>query len=135
LLFRRQISGVPVVEDGYVVGMVSEGDLLRRRSQPGGERRSWWLDVFETAAHDPGFLNYLRDHGLRAKDVMTTAVVSIDPDTPAAKIADLLEAHGIKRVPVLRNGELVGIVSRANLLRLLLSVSRNIRQPGRPRSR
>ena len=130
-MLRARISGVPVLgSGGRLVGMVSEGDLIRRRSQPGGERRSWWLDVFENAPHDPGLLNYLRDHGLRAKDVMTNAVVSVGPDTPAAEIAELLETHGIKRVPVLRNGALVGIVSRANLLRLLLSVSHNAHRRG-----
>jgi CBS domain-containing protein len=100
--------------------MVSEGDLVRRRPARGGSRRSWWLDLSESdTAHNEEFLNYLTMHGLRAKDVMTVGVVSVDEQTPIAEIAALLESHQIKRVPVLRDGKLVGIVSRANLLRAL----------------
>ena len=121
LLLREEISAVPVLDDGgHVVGMVSEGDLVRRGPAGKGDRRSWWLDAFESGTvHNDEFLNYLRGHGLRAKDVMTREVVSVNEGTTIAEIAELLESHHIKRVPVLHNEKLVGIVSRANLVRAL----------------
>jgi CBS domain-containing protein len=131
LLLERKISAAPVLDDaGRLVGIVSEGDLVRRT--PAGEngRRSWWLDLFEPESpRSEGLLNYLRGHGLRAKDVMTCEVVSVGEDTTVAEIAELLQTRGIKRVPVVRNGKLAGIVSRANLLSLLV---RQIPTAGRP---
>jgi len=119
LLVARRISGVPVVNGERLVGIVSEGDLLRRheigtdrRSRP----RSWWMRFFQGAA-DPA--EYVRSHAMRAADVMTTDVVSVTEDTPAARIAGLFEKHRIKRVPVLWGQHLVGIVTRANLVQAL----------------
>jgi CBS domain-containing protein len=121
LLLERKISAAPVLDDaGRLAGIVSEGDLVRRTPAGEGGRRSWWLDLFEPdSPRSEGLFNYLREHGLRAKDVMTSEVVSVAEDTPAAEIAELLERRGIKRVPVVHNGKLAGIVSRANLLSLL----------------
>jgi CBS domain-containing protein len=121
LLLGKSISGLPVLdESGRLVGIVSEGDLVRRGPAGKGGRRSWWLDLFEPdSPHSEGFLNYLKGHGLRAKDVMTREVVSVAEDATATEIAALLEMHAIKRVPVVRDGKLMGIVSRANLLSLL----------------
>ena len=121
LLLREGISAAPVLDDGgHLVGMVSEGDLVRRAPAKNGTRRSWWLDLFERdAAHATEFLNYLTIHGLRAKDVMSSEVISVNEQATIAQIAGLLEAHRIKRVPVMRDGKLVGIVSRANLLQAL----------------
>ena len=121
LLLERSISAAPVLdESGRLVGIVSEGDLVRRRPAGKDDRRSWWLDLFEPdTPHSEGFLNYLKGHGLRAKDVMTREVISVAENTTAAEIAELLEIHAIKRVPVMREGKLMGIVSRANLLTLL----------------
>jgi CBS domain-containing protein len=120
LLLREAISGAPVLDrGGQLVGIVSEGDLIRR-GPAGNGRRSWWLDLFDDKpAHSEQFLNYLKMHGLRAKDVMTPEVVSVNEETTVAEIAQLFETHRIKRVPVLRKGKLVGIVSRANLLQAL----------------
>jgi CBS domain-containing protein len=115
LLVERQISAVPVVSDERrLLGIVSEGDLIHGLGQEGA-RRSWWLDLFtspQTRAEE-----YLKSHGRLASDVMTPEVVSVTPDTSLPEIARLLETRRIKRVPVLRDGELVGIVSRADLLR------------------
>ena len=121
LLIERGISATPVLDDGgRLVGIVSEGDLVRRSPAGKKGRRSWWLDLFEPdSPRSEGLLNYLRGHGLRAKDVMTREVVSVGEETTVAEIAELLETRGIKRVPVVRNGKLTGIVSRANLLSLL----------------
>lgn len=115
LFLERRISAVPVLDgDGELRGIVSEGDLLNRPEAGTQHRRSWWLRLF--SGPDDQAREYLRVHGHRAKDVMTENVVTVPEDMPLAKIAALLERHRIKRVPVMRDGKLVGIVSRANLL-------------------
>jgi CBS domain-containing protein len=121
LLLREAISAVPVIDEGgHLVGMVSEGDLVRRGPAKNETRRSWWLDLFEgDTTKNEQLLNYLREHGLRAKDVMSDQVVSVNEEATIAEVAGLLETYRIKRVPVMRNGKLVGIVSRANLLQAL----------------
>jgi CBS domain-containing protein len=121
LLLREGISAAPVLnEGGHLVGIVSEGDLVRRRSGLSNDRRSWWLDLFEAdTRHNQQFLNYLQHHGLRAQDVMTRDVVAVTEDTPISLIADLLERHQIKRVPVTSAGKVIGIVSRADLLKAI----------------
>jgi CBS domain-containing protein len=120
LLSERGISGVPVVDaDNQMVGILSEGDLLHR-AETGTERvperqRSWWLETLASnLARD-----YVKAHARTAQDVMTRDVVSVYETTPLADVATLLETKRIKRVPVLRAGKLVGIVSRANLVRAL----------------
>ena len=114
LLLKRGISAVPVVDpDGKLLGIVSEGDLLRR-TETGTERHaSWWLTMIGNAdtVHD-----YIGSHGTRAADVMTREIVSVNETATLAAVATLLEKHRIKRVPVLRDGKVIGIVSRANLL-------------------
>jgi len=122
-LVARRISAVPVVDDeGRPVGIVSEGDLMRR-PETGGERHvSWWLALVvepESQARE-----YLKSHGTRARDVMTGELFTVDEDASLEDVAKLLEKHRIKRVPVVRDGKLVGIVSRANLLRGLVARQR-----------
>ncbi|MGN6806160.1 MAG: CBS domain-containing protein [Trinickia sp.] len=123
LLADKHISGAPVVDAaGHVVGIVSEGDLLRRAEiGTGTARRSWWLELLagtrELAAA------YVKEHGHVVGDVMNDRVISIEPDMPLKEIADILERNRIKRVPVLDDGKLVGIVSRANLIRALACVA------------
>lgn len=115
-LVDRRISAVPVVDaTGTVLGIVSEGDLLRRRELGTERRSSWWLEVF--ADPDSRARDYTKAHGLTAADVMTSPVVCAEETAPLATIADMLQAHGIKRVPVLRQGKIVGIVSRADVVR------------------
>tara|TARA_R110002110_G_scaffold86249_3_gene225110 strand:- start:2788 stop:3483 length:696 start_codon:yes stop_codon:yes gene_type:complete len=114
-LIDRGISAVPVLyEAGKIAGIVSEGDLMRREESGTERRPSWWLRMFslsENKARD-----FVKTRGLHARDVMTADVVTVSEDTSIVLIADLLERHHIKRVPVVRDGEIVGIVSRANLL-------------------
>jgi CBS domain-containing protein len=126
LLSERGISGVPVVDAAdQLVGIVSEGDLLhrvetgteRRPERLSGRRRSWWLDTI--ASDEELARDYAKSHGRTAKDVMTRDVISVADTTELADVAMLLETKRIKRVPVLRDGKLVGIVSRANLVRAL----------------
>jgi CBS-domain-containing membrane protein len=121
VLLKNRISAVPVVgEDGMLLGIVSEGDLMRRPEAGTERRRSWWLDLFTT--NETRAAEFAKSHARRASDVMTRSVVTASSDTPLSEIADLLEKNGIKRVPVLKRRKLVGIVSRANLLQALASV-------------
>ena len=113
-LLENRISALPVVDnDGQILGIVSEGDLMRRPEIGTGRRHSWWLALFEEGARAN---EYIKSHGNLARDVMTRDLVTVPPDTSAGEIAALLERNRIKRVPVLDDGKLVGIVSRANLL-------------------
>jgi CBS domain-containing protein len=131
LLSERGISGAPVVDaSGRMVGIVSEGDLLHR-TEIGTERRdehrrSWWLDHFASElARD-----YVKSHGRTVKDIMTRDVVTITEQTDLADVATLLETKRIKRVPVMRDGKVVGIVSRANLVRALAATTGVAATPG-----
>jgi CBS-domain-containing membrane protein len=120
LLLKRRISAVPVVDGkGRVQGIVSEGDLIRRAESGTESRRSWWLGLL--ADRDGMAFDYVKSHGRTAGDVMTREVITVGERTPLTKIAMLLERHHIKRVPVLRAGKVVGIVSRANLLHGLVA--------------
>jgi CBS domain-containing protein len=115
-LIENRISAVPVVDNnGHLVGIVSEGDLMRR-SESGTERQpSWWL--FLLAGAEETAQAYVRAHGKHAADVMTRRVITVDEGTPIQEVAETLEIHRIKRVPVMSGQKLVGIISRANLLR------------------
>jgi CBS domain-containing protein len=118
LLIDKNISGVPVVDAaGKLAGMVSEGDLLKQAGLAGENRRSWWLRLVSTPEQDAK--DFVKAHGHTAADIMTTDVVTITENTVTTTIARLLEENRIKRVPVMRDGELVGIVSRGNLLQAL----------------
>ncbi len=120
LLLEKRISGVPVVEpDGRLVGIVSEGDLMRRVEERAPGRGSWWLAML--GIPEERAIEYVRTHGRRARDVMTRHVITVTPDTPIGRVAQLLEEEHIKRVPVVEDGRLVGIISRADLLRAIAS--------------
>jgi CBS domain-containing protein len=124
-LLERRISAVPVVDEkGGLVGIVSEGDLMHR-AEIGTERRhSWWLRVL--TGDDALAAEYSKAHARTVADIMTRKVITASPDTPLHKIAALLERHAIKRVPIVRDGELIGIVSRANLLQALASSRKDL---------
>lgn len=117
---ERRISAVPVVDDqGRVIGIVSEGDLMHR-SEAGTERqRSWWL--LGLTGDEALAAEYTKAHARKVADVMTRNVITAPPDTPLHEIAALLEKNSIKRVPIVNNGQLVGIVSRANLIQAVAS--------------
>ena len=121
ILLANRISGVPVVgANGKLVGIVSEGDLLHRVEAGTGRRRSWWLAAL--TGRDVLAAEYVREHSHKVADVMTRHVVTASPETSLQQIATLLETNGIKRVPIVQDGKIVGIVSRANLLQALASV-------------
>jgi CBS domain-containing protein len=121
LLAERGISGAPVVDSsGRLVGIISEGDLLHRTEigtarRHRVRRRSWWLDHF--ASDVERAREYVKSHGRTVRDAMTPDVVTVTEDTELADVAELLEAKRIKRVPVMRDGKVVGIISRANIVR------------------
>ena len=125
LLLGAKVSALPVTtEDGRMVGLLSEGDLVRRVEIGSEKRRSWWSTALadrETLASE-----YIKSHARAVRDVMTTGVVVAEEDTELASIADMMEQHRIKRVPVVRDGKVVGIVSRANLLQALIGGPRTI---------
>jgi CBS domain-containing protein len=118
LLYAKRISGVPVVEPNeVVVGIVSEGDLMKHVEAVGEQRRSWWLTLFADEAALAR--DYAKTHARLARDVMTSEVISVTPTASVAEIANKLERHRIKRVPVVQDGRLIGIVTRGNLLQAL----------------
>lgn len=120
VLSRHGISAVPVIDGtGQLLGMVSEGDLMARFGAKHQLRRAWWLDMLaEGGSLAPEFLEYVAaDHHL-ARDVMTKEVVTATENMEIGEVSDLLVKHRIKRVPVVREGKVVGIVSRADIVRL-----------------
>ncbi|MDI3323412.1 CBS domain-containing protein [Pontibacterium granulatum] len=115
LLLAKRISAVPVIDDEQrVLGIVSEGDLMRRLESDSEERHSWWIENLFSQSHDAE--HYIKAHGRTASEVMTRDVITVSVDMPLHEIATTLERNHIKRVPVTDNNRLVGIVSRANLL-------------------
>ncbi len=116
LMLERGVSALPVLDEkGRVVGIVSEGDLVRRQELGTETTGAWWLlALTEGAARD-----YRKTHATAVRDVMTRPVIGVRPSASLKQIAKLLQGRRIKRVPVLDAGRLVGIVSRADLVRQL----------------
>lgn len=118
LLVNRRISAIPVVgQDDQLVGIVSQTDLGHRSETGTEKKRKWWLAVFADA--DAQAREYTKSHGLRARDVMTRHVLTVAPDASLAEVADILDTHRVRRLPVLKGGKLVGIISRSDLVRKL----------------
>jgi CBS domain-containing protein len=118
LMLDNHVSGLPVIDEaGQLVGILTEGDLLRRRETGTERHRPRWLEILM----GPGRLasEYVRTHGRKVEEIMTRELVSVDPETPLDEVVELMERHHIKRVPVLEGEKLVGIVSRADFLRAL----------------
>ena len=128
LMLQHHISGLPVIDkSGNLVGVLSEGDFLRRRETRTEKRRSRWLEFLM----GPGRIaaEYSHSHGRRVAEVMTREVHSVDVSTPIEEIVDVMERYRIKRVPVLCGGLVVGIVTRSNLMHAMVSLAR-VAQPG-----
>jgi CBS domain-containing protein len=122
LMLQNRISGLPVVgRKGELVGMVTEGDFLRR-SEIGTQRhRNRWLEFLV----GPGRLadEYVHASGRKVEEVMTREPITVTEDTPLDEAVGLMERHRIKRLPVVRDGKLVGIVTRANIMHALVSLA------------
>jgi CBS domain-containing protein len=121
-----RVSGVPVVdEQGVVVGILTEGDLLRRfEIDTGGRRQPLILDLLIGQGQEAA--NYVRTHSRRVSDLMTEPVFTVTESDPLSAVVRLMERRRIRRVPVLRDGRLVGIVSRFDLI---AAVGRKLAEP------
>ncbi|NNF78584.1 MAG: CBS domain-containing protein [Rhizobiales bacterium] len=118
LMLKHKISALPVLDaEDKVIGIVSEGDLIQRDEIGTLPHRSWWLSALGTKAQLAD--EFIKSHGATARAVMTANVLTANVDTPLQEIAEILERKKIKRLPILEDGKLVGIVSRANLLQAL----------------
>ncbi|MEH2512039.1 CBS domain-containing protein [Nitrobacteraceae bacterium AZCC 1564] len=127
-MIRDGISAVLVTDEhGALVGILSEGDLLHRRELKTQLRRSWWLQLFTSDRQLAS--DYVKSHARKVRDVMTTRVIAVNPDSSLSDIAKLFDRHHIKRVPVIENKKVVGIVSRANLVQALANAE-ELSSPG-----
>jgi CBS domain-containing protein len=122
LLAEHDVSALPVLDaNGNLVGVLSEADLIHRVEIGTEKHRPWWLEAVtgaSTLAEE-----FAKSHGKKVGELMTTSVVAVSEETPLSEIAALFERQRIKRVPVVKDGKLVGIVSRANLIQALASVA------------
>jgi CBS domain-containing protein len=118
LMTTHRISGLPVVgQSGQLVGMITEGDMLRRVETGTEGKPSGWLASFLMPGREAA--SYVLTHGRRVADIMTPSVMTVEEDTPLPDLVDLMQHNRIRRVPVVRDGRLIGIVSRADLVRRL----------------
>lgn len=128
LMLQKRISGLPVVDaQGRLVGMVSEGDFLRRGEIGTVRRRPRWLEFLI----GPGQMaeEYAHAFGRSVEDVMTREVEGVDDTTPLPELVERMEKHQVKRLPVMRGQEVVGIVSRANLMHALATIAAHAETP------
>jgi CBS domain-containing protein len=137
-MLESHISGMPVVDkQGRVVGIISEGDLLRRSEvntarDAAGRRHSWWLAIFAgpfAEQSEERAEAYTKEHSRLVRDVMTHNVICVNGDDSLEKVVSAMESQRIKRVPVVSDHRIVGIISRANLMRVLTSVATDIPAP------
>ncbi len=120
LMAERGISGLPVIDDaGVLVGVVTDGDLMRRLSAKEDKPASFFAALL--GGHPDQAMAYARAHGRRVRDVMSTDLATVDEETTVEEVAQILERKRIRRVPVLRGKQLVGVVSRADLLRAVMA--------------
>jgi len=127
-MLEHRISGLPVVDAAdNLVGMVTEGDFLRRGEIGTERKRPKWLEFLI----GPGRLasEYVHADGRRVDEVMTTDLITVSEDDALETVVELMERHRIKRLPVMRNGKMVGILSRANLMHALVSLAREAEAP------
>jgi CBS domain-containing protein len=127
-MIRNGISAVLVTDEhGALVGILSEGDLLHRRELKTQLQRPWWLQLFTSDRQLAS--DYVKSHARKVRDVMTTRVIAASPDSSLSEIARLFDRHHIKRVPVIENKKVIGIVSRANLVQALANAE-ELNSPG-----
>ena len=123
LMLQHHISGLPVVDkEGVLVGVLSEGDFLRRSETHTERRRSRWLEFLMGPGRIAG--DYVHSHGNKVSEVMSSDLKTVGEEASLEDIVALMEKHRVKRVPVLRGGKLVGIVTRANLMHAMVSLAR-----------
>lgn len=120
LMIGHRVSGIPVLDkDGALVGLLSEADFMRRSElKTEAPKPSWWRELFSPLGDHLDA--YIRTHGRTVEDVMSKPVVTIGPDAPLSEAVDLMTKHNVKRLPVVENGSLAGIITRMDLLRALV---------------
>jgi CBS domain-containing protein len=123
LMLDKGISAMPVVDkNGAVIGIVSEGDLIHPKRAEREARRQSWLEVFaEGEPLAPELLAWLQSQSNNARAVMSAPAITVSEDTELREIALVFVTHRIKRVPVVRDGRVTGIVARGDLLRAMAS--------------
>jgi CBS domain-containing protein len=131
LFSKHGISGVPVCDkNGTLLGIISEGDLMRPFGEANKLRRDWWLGLLADGEElAPEFVDYLRQDRRRAADLMTKEVVTATEDTPVDRIADILQSHRVTRVPIVKDGKVVGVVSRADVIRAMARTPAEMSRP------
>ena len=128
IMLRQHVSGLPVVDAaGKLVGIVSEGDFIRRSEIGTQRKRGRWLKFLFGAGVTA--TDYVREHGHKVSEVMTTDPITVAEDATIEQIVTSMETNSVKRLPVMRGDNLVGIVSRANLLQAVASLTREIPDP------
>ncbi|MFG1424378.1 CBS domain-containing protein [Roseixanthobacter liquoris] len=124
LMLAQHISGLPVVaKDGTLAGMVTEGDFLRRAELGTQVKRSWWLELIASPGKEAE--EYVRAHGRKVEEVMTGDVLTTTKDAPLSEVVETMTRARVKRLPVVEDGKLVGIISRSDLLRALAAALPN----------
>ena len=127
-MLQRHVSGLPVIDpDGKLVGIISEGDFIRR-SEIGTQRKRGRFLRFILGPGQAA-TDFVQEHGRKVAEIMTTTPLTITEDTELEKIVQLMEKNNVKRLPVIRGDQIVGIVSRANLLQAVASLARQIPDP------
>ena len=127
LLLDKHISAVPVVnDDGAAVGIVSEGDLIRPERAALAARQSWLEILAEGEPIAPELVAWLHSQHQTARAVMSAPAITVGEDTELGEIARVLVTHRIKRVPVVRDGRVTGIIARGDLLRAMASSKANL---------
>ena len=136
LLAQNGISAVPVVdEQGVPLGMISEGDLMPRDESEREARRDWWLKILaEGEDLNPEFMTYLQSHDRSAREIMISPIVTVDENADLVEVAELLSTKRIKRAPVMHDGRMIGIVSRADLVRAVARGQKPTPEPSLDRS-
>ncbi|HTW29655.1 MAG TPA: CBS domain-containing protein [Acetobacteraceae bacterium] len=133
LMAERGVSGLPVLDEaGSIVGMISEGDLVRWH-EGYTERQARWLAMLaEGNELAPSFVDAIRSEAHKVKAAMSSGAITVGEETSAREVARLMHTHHIKRVPVLRDGRLVGIVTRSDLVRALARKLQETPSPAPP---
>ena len=128
IMLQRHVSGLPVIDQaGKLVGIVSEGDFIRRSEIGTQRKRGRWLRFILGSGRSAN--DFVHEHGRKVSEVMTSEPVTITEDAALAEIADIMERNHVKRLPVMNGDKVVGIVSRANLLQTVASLARQVPDP------
>lgn len=123
MMVQHRISALPiVVDDQQLVGIVTESDLIHRAETHTERKRKWWVDMFVDS--DMKSREFVREHGIRAEHVMSRVVITVAGTMPLSEVASILDTHRIRRVPVLKDHRIVGMISRSDLVRALAQVAR-----------